>query len=174
MKKSAHNWIVTFLFFLTTFAHAQDAENEEVGFNTDQDKFITLLQINEGTTQNQGNLSAGIAQGVNTVFIRQIGANNSVISSITSESSDISIIQNGNQNIVEIEENSREIEKVITQLGDNNLIRDFSFDPNQSTNLELIQEGSNLIFERFGTNELSRSLKFKMTGDSKTIVLRSF
>jgi hypothetical protein len=111
---------------------------------------------------------------MNTVFIRQVGVDNVVLSNIIAESSDIKIIQNGDQNKIEINEAARTVDKIISQNGANNSVIDFSFNPNISTNLELIQEGNNLNFERFGSNELSKNLKFRMTGDTKTIVVRSF
>ncbi|MFD2187932.1 hypothetical protein [Aquimarina celericrescens] len=162
-----------FLIFCTTISFAQDVNKENEILITDQDKFITLLQINNIEFQGRQDFSS-IATGTNTVFIQQIGANNSAISNIVAESSDINIFQNGNENKVEIEESAREIEKLITQTGNNNIVYDFSFNPNASTSLELIQEGDNLIFERFGTNELSKNLKFKMTGEARTIIVRSF
>jgi len=173
MKNFSYNWIISVLILSTSLSFGQDLDKENTVVNADQEKFITLLQIDDAVSQSATNAST-IVQGVNSVFIRQIGNDNTVVSRVTTESSDIKILQNGNKNSVEIEEVSRETEKLITQSGDNNSIVDFSFNPNQSTKLELIQEGNNLIFERFGTNELSQSLKFKMTGDSKTIIVRSF
>ncbi len=165
--------VVVILIFSTTFSYAQDLDKEDPVLITDQDKFITLSQVNDIQLQDTKDI-VSISQGVNAVFIQQIGTNNSVSSNIVAESSDIRIVQNGNENKVEIEETAKEIEKLITQTGTNNSVIDFSFNSNLSTTLELIQEGDNLIFERFGTNELSKSLKFKMTGDAKTIIVRSF
>ncbi len=165
--------VVVILIFSTTFSYAQDLDKEDPVLITDQDKFITLSQVNDIQLQDTKDI-VSISQGVNAVFIQQIGTNNSVSSNIVAKSSDIRIVQNGNENKVEIEETAKEIEKLITQTGTNNSVIDFSFNSNLSTTLELIQEGDNLIFERFGTNELSKSLKFKMTGDAKTIIVRSF
>ncbi|SHJ21379.1 hypothetical protein [Aquimarina spongiae] len=166
------NILLTFVAFLclgTSLTFAQEAEEEEV-LVTDQDKFITLSQINAITPQ----ASSSVANGTNAVFIQQIGTDNVVLANIAAESSDIKIFQQGNENSVAIEETAREIEKQITQLGNNNSVVDFSFNPDTATNLELVQDGNNLIFERFGTNELSKNLKFRMTGDARTIVIRSF
>jgi len=161
--------ILAVMLLSTAMLYAQDVDDEQV-LNTDQETFITLSQIN--SNQMSGNTAS--AETINSVFIQQIGTNNVVLSNIIAASSDIKIFQKGDQNIVELEESSREIEKMISQTGNNNAVVDFSFNPNISTRLELIQEGDNLTFERFGTNELSKNLKFKMTGDSRSIIVRSF
>ncbi|MCK8521821.1 hypothetical protein M0D21_09580 [Aquimarina sp. D1M17] len=163
---------IAFLLLSTSIAFGQERDKEEV-LITDQDKFITLSQVNAISPQENTNLSAAVNSG-NSIFIQQIGTNNQVFSSITAQSSDIKIFQNGSENRVEIDETALETNKLITQTGNNNVVTDFSFDPTISTNLELIQEGNNLIFERFGNNELTNSLKFKMAGDARTIIIRSF
>lgn len=168
------NTILRALFFvlLSTLAvYSQDDVEEQISV-TDQDKFIALSQVDNAFIQSRNQSS--IREGLNSVFIQQVGTNNTVLSNIVAESSDIKIFQNGDQNTVEINESAKEIEKIITQNGNNNSVIDFSLNPNISTNLELIQEGSNLIFERYGTNELSKNLKFKMTGEARTIIVRSF
>ncbi len=159
--------LMFFILFSATI-YSQNIKNEDELSISDQDKFIALSQISSATPQ------LNTLEGLNTVFIQQIGNNNNVLSSIIAESSSINIIQNGNENQIEINETAREIQKTITQLGDNNTVVDFSFNPDISTNLELIQEGNNLNFERFGNNDLSKSLKFKMAGDARTIIVRSF
>ncbi len=171
MKNTILNTLV-FILLSTVVAFAQGSEESEISI-TDQDKFIALSQVDNILSQSSRNQSS-LSEGVNSIFIQQVGANNVVLSNIIAESSDIKIFQNGDQNTVEIEESAREIEKVITQNGNNNSVIDFSFNSEISTNLQLIQEGDNLIFERFGSNELSKNLKFKMSGDAKTIIVRSF
>lgn len=163
--------LVFFISFTFSMAYAQDIKDEGQLSVTDQDKFITLSQVNNLLSAAE---SSSLSNGVNAVFIQQIGTSNVVLSTIIAESSDIKIIQKGDQNLVEINESAREIEKSIIQTGNNNSVTDFSFNPDISTNLELIQEGNNLIFERFGSNELSKNLKFKMSGDARTIIVRSF
>ncbi len=171
------NFIKILLFLLLPFyaSYAQDIKEEHLFSVSDEDKVIDLSQIDNVLLQRSNrDRSFASNKGINTVFIQQIGANNVVLSKIKAESSDIKIIQKGELNRVEINESSRDISKVITQTGDNNAVIDFSLNPDISTNLELIQEGNNLIFERFGSNELSKNLKFRMSGDARTVIVRSF
>ncbi len=163
--------VLFFTISATTYAQSLDEKGQSIA--SDQEKFIALSQLDNATSQAAIN-RASVAQGTNAVFIQQIGADNTVLSNIVAESSDIKILQNGNENNIEIDESSRTIEKVILQTGNNNSVTDFSFNSDISTSLELIQDGDNLIFQRYGSNELSKNLKFRMSGDAKTIIVRSF
>lgn len=171
MKK----YILLFAIVISVFSfekvHAQNTENAEGTLVESQERFITLSQL-------QNNAAEQVARenlaGNNAVFIQQIGSDNQVFSNITAQSSDIRIIQNGDQNLIDINENSSEIQKLITQNGNNNTIIDFSFNPNATTNLDIIQEGNNILFERFGSNELSNSLQFRITGNNRTVIVRGF
>ncbi len=173
MNNNILKLVFAFLILSTSMSFAQDTDKEDQVLVTDQDKFITLSQVNSVSPQVSRDLSS-IPEGTNSIFIQQIGADNVVLSNIVANSSDIKILQNGIENRIEIDESANEIEKIITQTGNNNTVIDFSFNPDISTSLELIQEGDNHIFERFGNNELSKNLKFKMTGEARTIIVRSF
>ncbi|WP_378177593.1 hypothetical protein [Aquimarina sp. SS2-1] len=171
MKKYFTLYLIAFSLFLCGNSYAQNNENQDRSLVESQERFIVLNQLQNNTSVQvaRENLTAN-----NSVFIQQIGANNSVNSMITAQSSDIRLSQNGEENLIEIDETSKEIEKFITQNGNNNVVTDFSFNRELSTSLELIQEGDNLTFERFGSNELSKNLKFTMTGNNRTIIVRSF
>lgn len=110
----------------------------------------------------------------NNVFIQQVGSGNTIFSNISSKSSRIELYQNGDNNSIKIDETSDDIQKFISQTGSDNSVIDFSNNPELSTKLELIQDGNQLIFERSGVNELTKSLKFKMTGNDRSILVRSF
>ncbi len=171
MKKYFTLCIIASSLLFSGSSYAQNSESQNESLVESQEQFITLNQL-------QNNTAVQVARenmaGNNIVFIQQIGTGNQVFSNITAQASDIRLQQNGEQNLIDINETSREIEKFISQNGDNNVVIDFSFNPDISTNLELIQEGNNLSFERFGSNELSKNLKFKMTGNARTIIVRSF
>ncbi len=110
----------------------------------------------------------------NTIFIQQIGNQNYVNAQIKAERSTINLYQEGKFNEIELQETSKEVFKELRQIGDDNVIVDFSFNPELNTQLELNQIGNNLTFERIGTNELSKNLKFNMKGNNQTIIVRSF
>ncbi len=166
--------LVLALPLLFSTLYAQETESKENSLITDQDKFITLIQGDALSAPSNTIENQSAANLRNTVFIKQIGADNVVVSNTVADYSIIKITQDGDQNKIRIDESAKEIEKTISQTGSNNEVIDFSFNQDISTKLELIQEGNNLIFERFGTNELSKNLKFKMSGESRTIIIRSF
>ncbi|WP_108803345.1 hypothetical protein [Aquimarina sp. Aq107] len=171
MKKYFTFYIIALGLFLCGNSYAQNSESQDESLVESQERFIRLDQLQNNTTllvarENMANNSA--------VFIQQIGNGNQVFTNVTAQALDVRLSQNGEQNLIEIDEASREIEKLITQNGNNNRVIDFSFNSNISTSLELIQEGDNLSFERFGSNELSNNLKFRMTGNARTIIVRSF
>ncbi|GAA4112167.1 hypothetical protein GCM10022393_10420 [Aquimarina addita] len=169
-KNNSYYSILCCLFiFGTTFS--QITEDERSVTSEIQEKLITLSQLENNITQIK---RENTPSEMSTIFIQQTGVNNVTYSSITSQSSNISIQQNGEQNLIDINETAKGIEKIIIQSGNYNTVTDFSFNPDVSTNLELIQEGNNLYFERFGNNELSKNLQFKMTGSNRSIIIRSF
>ncbi len=109
-----------------------------------------------------------------SVFIQQIGVKNNIHTQVEATYTQIEVYQEGTLNNIEIDEISKTVLKDIKQIGNENSITDFSFNPEITTQLELNQLGDNLTFERFGTNELTKSLKFTMMGNNKTIIVRSF
>ncbi|WP_062060042.1 hypothetical protein [Aquimarina longa] len=162
-------FFIQMLLFLMSFStiYAQDIKEKNELPISNQDKFIISSQ-----TANQ--YKPTVSSGVNSVFIQQIGTYNKVSSTIRATASDINILQKGDYNTIEFNESAREIEKQIVQSGNSNTVKDFSFNPDIATKLELVQKGDNLTFERFGSNELSKNIKYKMTGKAKTIIIRSF
>ncbi|MDY8134292.1 hypothetical protein [Aquimarina sp. 2201CG5-10] len=172
MKNKTQIWFLMLFAFTLTYIQGQDIKNEDDALVINQEKFITLSQLNGISPQERETAISEV--GTSSIFIQQIGVNNNILSDINAQASDITLIQKGDNNTIELKEASREVEKMITQEGNNNSVIDFSFNPDISTSLDLIQQGDNLSFERFGSNELSKNLKFKMSGNARTIIIRSF
>ncbi|MBW1298619.1 hypothetical protein [Aquimarina litoralis] len=172
MKKYFKLYLVVISLCIFGNTYAQNEDNQDESLVDNQEQFITLNQLQSTNINSQFSRESLINN--NSVFIQQVGTGNQVFSNITAQTSDIRLSQNGEQNLIDINETSRDIEKFITQNGNNNSVIDFSFNPDISTNLEILQEGDNLSFEKFGSNELSNNLKFKMTGNARTIIVRSF
>ncbi|KAA1246705.1 hypothetical protein [Aquimarina sp. RZ0] len=171
MKKNITTCILGFCLLILGAAHAQNTQNPDEVLVENQERFVVLDQLDNDASPT---VTESFIATTNSVFIQQVGANNSVFSNINAQSSDIQLIQRGEGNLIDINETSGEIEKFISQTGSNNIVTDFSFNPTISTSLEIIQEGNDHYFERFGSNELSNNLKFKMTGEARTIIVRSF
>ncbi|MDN3724622.1 hypothetical protein QRD02_09520 [Aequorivita sp. SDUM287046] len=110
----------------------------------------------------------------NSVFVRQIGDFNTASVQTKTNASEINLLQNGNSNHTQLDYTANTAIADLVQNGDYNQITDFVNDPNADISLDLVQEGSNLNFERNGVNELTKSIKFKQTEASPTIIVRSY
>jgi hypothetical protein len=110
----------------------------------------------------------------NSVYVRQIGDFNTTSIVSKTNASEINLLQNGSNNDTNLNYTANTAMADLIQNGDNNRIRDFVNNPDADTSLDLFQNGSNLNFERDGINELTKSLKFKQTEASPTIIVRSF
>jgi len=110
----------------------------------------------------------------NSIFLTQIGDLNITSISSNTTSSEIQVTQRGNSNFTALDYRANTIVTNVTQDGNFNLIRDFVNNPTEDASLDLLQQGDNLTFERFGTNSITRSLRFVQTEASPTIIIRSF
>ncbi|TYB80323.1 hypothetical protein ES677_03025 [Bizionia gelidisalsuginis] len=119
------------------------------------------------------NPKLSIVQG-NSVFVTQIGAYNTIAADVTSNASEIRIAQNGDLNKVQLDYEVNKVVADLKQIGNNNNIKDYVLDRNAEISLDLIQNGDNLKFERFGSNEITKNIKFTQTDASPTIIIRSF
>lgn len=153
--------------------YANDDENavsgEEIVIDnaTVNPEVLTSLGFQETTdrtTALQGNL----------VRVQQIGEGNFVNVATATQASDITINQEGNFNNIQLNYRTQSVFVDLYQKGNTNTVLDFVSDANATPQLELTQEGSNLSFERFGSNSLTESLKFKQTQASPSIIVRSY
>lgn len=110
----------------------------------------------------------------NSVYVRQIGDFNTARIATNTNASEINLLQNGNNNDTNLDYTANTAVADLIQNGNSNRIRDFVNNPNADISLDLVQDGSYLNFEREGVNELTKSLKFRQTEASPTIIVRSF
>jgi len=110
----------------------------------------------------------------NADFIRQIGDYNQAAIATNTEASEINLLQNGNYNNTTLDYTSKTAIANLLQNGDSNRIFDFANNPEADVSLDLIQNGNNLNFERNGVNEITKSLRFRQTEASPSIIIRSF
>ena len=101
----------------------------------------------------------------NQVYLTQIGELNTI---------NIMVSQNGNNNDLNFKYIADHAMANVIQNGSNNQVVDYVNLPGETINLNLTQDGSNLSFDKYGSNTLTESLRFKQTGFSKTLIVRSF
>ncbi len=115
-----------------------------------------------------------LAQASNKVFVNQIGSFNEVAVNATSAVSDISLIQNGNSNDINLQVDATNIRQSVIQEGDNHSFIDVSPFTSKLHDLEILQRGRNQGLVFFGENSISQKLKVTMQGQGQTITLRNF
>lgn len=153
--------------------YANDPDSEEVN---GEEIIIDNTNVNTEVLNALGfatDFNPGIIVG-SSVNIQQIGDFNRANITTKTQSSDITVIQNGNGNEVDLTYNTQSVFTLSNQQGNFNRIIDFVSDPNASPSLDLKQQGSNLSFERYGSNNLTNSLKFTQTEASPAIIVRSY
>lgn len=172
-KKTKFIYLLVLCFLVTqlslgqTYSSEEESNNEAVtlnGTNVSEGVFNSFFDTNTASTPVQGS----------AVFLTQIGEDNQARVRVSAQASDINILQNGNDNDVNLEYQVKSVFTDLQQNGNNNYILDYSIETNQEISLDLKQNGDNLTFERFGTNEISKNIKFTQTTASPIIIIRSF
>lgn len=160
--------IFAFLFFVQSNWGQTYSDDKSVNKDNAPSEYFTNFGFDMSP-----NIKTASLQG-NSVFITQIGELNSVSALVESRASEINLVQNGDVNNVVLNYKVNTAVADLIQNGDGNRIKDFVLDRNADISLDLIQEGDNLNFERNGVNAITKSLKFKQTQASPTIIIRSF
>ena len=117
---------------------------------------------------------AKIVKSSNQVYLTQVGALNTITINTQTNSSDIKVDQNGTNNNLDLNYVADHAMADMIQNGTNNQIVDYVNLPGETIDLNITQNGSNLNFNKYGSNNLTESLQFKQTGLSKTLIVRSF
>ncbi|HLW33992.1 MAG TPA: hypothetical protein VKX40_17160 [Aequorivita sp.] len=110
----------------------------------------------------------------NAVFLRQIGDYNTASIQTRTNASEINVLQNGSSNDAQLNYTANTAVADLIQNGNFNSIKDFVNKPDMDISIDLVQDGNGLQFERNGANELTKSIKFRQSEASPTIIVRSF
>ena len=167
--------IIIFSFFLClplfgisqNFIHSEQIKNLErfeFGINFEKNNFLLLNKKEFGADTNEAN----------QIFIEQIGANNNIDTYTSSENSDLKLFQYGDSNNISFMMDARNLDGTIIQEGNNNNAFDFTVNANRDVSANLLQQGDNLHFERYGANSISNNLKIIQTGETRSIIIRNF
>lgn len=173
--------LFVFLFIVNSFSYSQEKkefDNQKTklvsdiyNFKEGVSNYLQISQI-ENTGNNIGNTNP--QNNRNVAIIQQVGTNNRAFTNTASHSSNVQFLQVGNDNsVVSINRADNVIERV-AQRGVNNSVLNFSLRNLNTSTLNVRQTGSNLKLEKFGSNAQTIGLKFRMTGNNQTIVVRSF
>ncbi|WP_290696937.1 hypothetical protein [Lacinutrix sp.] len=173
-QKSILSFICLFVFQIIiaqTYNDNEDTESTEASTTVGGQQFSqTQFSSFFDTTPNP------ILENIqsNSIAIEQAGSNNTIIARVASRASEININQNGLGNDVNLIYKVDAVVSNLSQNGNDNIIKDYVIDPNAKVSLDLQQTGNNLIFDKFGSNNISKNIKFNQTEASPTIIIRSF
>lgn len=171
-NKIIYFFTLSFIVIQVSFGQTYAADEGDTG-SVEPAKLKGISQGVYTSLFNTAQSRASEVQG-RSVILSQIGDDNTTKIAVSAQSSDIRIKQNGNDNDVNLTYQAKSVFTDLKQNGNNNFISDYAINPDQDISLDLQQNGSNLNFERFGTNELSKNIKFTQSAASPTIIIRSF
>lgn len=153
--------IFLFLFCFNFHLTAQD--------NLTHNRIQNLVGVNFQAIAQKGNKLVN-----NEVFINQIGDRNQVYTSVRTQENKSVYIQNGNFNNIYSNVSAKTFASSIVQSGDGHKAFNFVRSPGEEVSLELNQQGSSHHFEQFGSNSIGNKMKFQMSGDSRSLIIRNF
>lgn len=171
--KTKFFFVIALCFFVTqlssgqTYSSEEESNNETITLNgttVSESLFNSFFDTNRASSPVQGS----------GVFLTQIGEDNQARVQVSAQASDINILQKGDDNFANLEYKVNTVISNVSQNGNSNSIKDYVYNVENDISLQLQQEGDNLYFERFGTNELTKSLQFRQTEASPIIIIRSF
>ncbi len=173
MKHSRKNiplvFCLLFCFAISFGQTYKDDNNTDTGNNA----VTTLQELQLLGIDNSPNPRSATLTG-SSVFVRQIGDFNQANLKVSANATDINIRQNGDDNLTDLEYEVNTAIANLEQNGNSNRIKDFVVDRTEDVSLDLVQDGNNMSFERYGSNALTRSLKFTQNTSYQTIIVRSF
>ncbi len=170
--------LCTVVFFLGTLTMFSQTYNDDE--QTTEDEVIEI-EVSNATPTLFGNL--GINNDINprnsqiqgnSLFLTQIGELNVANISTATVSSEINVRQEGTGNRTDLFYQARTAIADIEQTGDFNVVLDVVNSPSEDVSLQLEQQGDNLRFERIGVNSITKSLIFRQTEASPSLIIRSF
>ncbi len=144
--------------------------SEIYNFKQSTSNYLLLNQV-EAIQRRQSNTNIGDR---NIVVINQIGDSNIAVSQTNSANSSLEYIQIGDRNTIKSSNSILQTTERLIQNGNDNAITNFSFGNVSNSSLQVLQNGNNLRFEKFGTNSLTENLSFRITGNNQTLIIRSF
>lgn len=131
-------------------------------FNTVQNASINPTQI------------SNISYDSNSIYIDQIGSNNTISLKSFTESSTIDLTQNGNNNVVKLNFTALSAVENFHQLGDNHYLAAYGNTPSLNLQRTVNQTGSGQRLTIHGNNSISEKMQLNMKGATSTIIIRNF
>lgn len=170
MVKTVFQKNISLLFSLFCFSAFSQSTN--VASSLDSNEAIWLLE--QSSSNDVQNGSRGVTVSSNDVFVQQIGLDNYISFVSSAKSSDVRLLQEGNQNGIYLSVDAERYLALIRQTGNHN--NHFEFAKTSHLNLEsaILQNGQNNNLIIHGRNSLSEKIKVNMSGNDQTVIIRNF
>ncbi len=166
LKKNILIGVATFLGICQIFA--QDESMPETSSALVERLGPEILLV---VSETQSNLPTILS---NSIYIQQIGLDNSTSAYIQSENSELNLLQNGNSNHVKIDVTGKTVLHNLVQNGNNNFLMEYGNSAHLNLERSIIQDGNDQGVVIFGSNSLTDNIILNLQGSSKTITIRNF
>lgn len=159
--------LLALLFFVCNFSFSQE-------LNDNQYTYANLQRIAVFLENNIHNNDADNLPVSNAVFIKQIGNYNNIVSSISSEKSNVNLFQIGNLNDINYTISAKNINDCVLQYGNNNSFHISSSNQNNVFHqIKVLQRGNNQNLAWYGDNLISEKLKITMQGFNNSLIIKN-
>ncbi len=173
--KTFHSFLIVCFLLLgvqNTIAQNYIAEETPAESDSFQTKATALNFLSSQNTP--ANQNRNLAES-SSVFIEQIGNNNTLIANTTSQTSDLNFSQRGDSNSIFLDISvANDIQQDVMQQGNRNQFFNITTNPFGSHSAEVIQNGNNQDVTIYGNNSISDKIKINMQGDDRSVIVRSF
>ena len=155
------------LLILLFFSNIIFAQNSDDLLAKSNKEFLNKKNLNSVITNNN-NFSS-----YNSVFIRQIGNNNDIVSNSQAINKNINLYQYGDENKIDLKIKAKKIDEIVIQRGFSNSFLDLNLNGNFSHKTTAIQIGKNQNLILAGNNSISQKMTVNMKGKGQTILIRN-
>jgi len=155
------------LLILLFFSNIIFAQNSDDLLAKSNKEFLNKKNLNSVITNNN-NFSS-----YNSVFIRQIGNNNDIVSNSQAINKNINLYQYGDENKIDLKIKAKKIDETVIQRGFSNSFLDLNLNGNFSHKTTAIQIGKNQNLILAGNNSISQKMTVNMKGKGQTILIRN-
>lgn len=157
---------VVFLCLFNSNAQTSDNSTETSTFIGQLNSIDLLSQLND--------VAAVPVQDRNEIFITQTGNSNGIEVYTSTMTSEIAINQQGYNNDVLLDIDSKTMVQNVSQNGNGNFYMEYANAPRLNLERSIEQNGTNHSIIIFGSNSITQKLKFNLEGNSKAITIRNF
>lgn len=172
MKTLAQTYINLLFLLASSFMIAQtytleDTPSSQSNLQNSATQFSHISsQLNKQNNLNRSTTS-------NNIYVQQVGNYNNVNTLTFSRSSDINLLQFGNNNEVILDVKAQNITETVIQKGYDHSFIDLSSSNARIHNAAVIQNGRNQNLIWYGNNSISEKMAITMRGKNQTIIVRN-